>query len=83
MTHCAAHAVLLWTVMILVRHIIRHRINIILPIFPSYIWMNGTSGCLECAAVADSEGRVVPDELLPEEEIVSRFAGRHDVAAGN
>ena len=25
-----------------------------------YMWMNGTSGCLECAAVADAEGRIVP-----------------------
>ncbi len=25
-----------------------------------YMWMNGTAGCLECAAVADSNGTVVP-----------------------
>ncbi len=25
-----------------------------------YMWMNGTAGCLECAAVADADGTVVP-----------------------
>lgn len=25
-----------------------------------YMWMNGTAGCLECAAVADSSGKIVP-----------------------
>ncbi|MBS5843809.1 MAG: hypothetical protein KIC77_10075 [Clostridiales bacterium] len=25
-----------------------------------YMWMNGNAGCLECAAVADSNGKVVP-----------------------